>query len=292
MPRLILLVGPPGSGKTTWSYNEFLTENPNFSRISQDDMGGKSHIKQFRKAIVNKENIIVDRMNFNKDQRNRYLQLAKDAGYGTEIIVFHTPMKTCIDRCMEREDHPTIKDAKSVIRATHFFFTKYERVEDDEADVVTRKGWVDIEPNTIVCDLDGTLADAMHRVHYVRGEGKKNWKKFFEEIPNDTVNEWCKAILDNMHHKYNIIYATGRSADCMENTLLWLGKHKLLYDNFEIFSRLHNDYRKDNIVKEIILEFEIKTRCGILFVVDDRPAVCRMWRKHGYTVLQCQDKEF
>ena len=52
------------------------------------------------------------------------------------------------------------------------------------------------------------------------------------------------------------------------------------------------DCRKDDIVKEIILEFEILPRYKPHFVLDDRQQVVDMWRKRGLTVLQCDEGNF
>ena len=39
------------------------------------------------------------------------------------------------------------------------------------------------ERDTVICDIDGTIADNSHRQHYL--EGKRDWKSFFEGIEND-----------------------------------------------------------------------------------------------------------
>ena len=41
---------------------------------------------------------------------------------------------------------------------------------------------------TIVFDIDGTLADLSHRLKWVQGE-EKNWDKFYEEVEKDDVIE-------------------------------------------------------------------------------------------------------
>ena len=51
-----------------------------------------------------------------------------------------------------------------------------------------------ISKKAIIIDLDGTLSDISHRAHHVRGEGKKNWKAFFEGIPGDKVNAAVAAL--------------------------------------------------------------------------------------------------
>ena len=109
---------------------------------------------------------------------------------------------------------------------------------------------------------------------------------------DDTVNEWCRALITDMSEKYPIVYATGRAGEYNDITEMWLQENGLRTPGSLLFSRLPGDYRKDNIVKEIILEFEIKTRYGILFVVDDRKQVVDMWRSHGNVVLQCDEGDF
>ena len=71
------------------------------------------------------QNIIVDRINHTKEQRQRYLAPAKAAGYSTEIVVLHEPYEVCLKRCIERKDHPTIKDEATAKKALHMFYTKY-----------------------------------------------------------------------------------------------------------------------------------------------------------------------
>lgn len=129
-----MLVGPPGSGKSTLA-RKMATEN-GYEYFNQDSQG-KGHIHDFDMAIFDKKDVIVDRMNFNKQQRSRYLDLAKKHGYETEIIVLHHNWETCFKRVMARQNHETIKDEKAARGALATFFGKYERPESGEADIIT-----------------------------------------------------------------------------------------------------------------------------------------------------------
>lgn len=296
----MLLVGPPGSGKSSCA-KDYVGDGPNeFVYVNQDSQGPE-HMDVFDQAILDGKNVIVDRMNFNKEQRNRYLKIAKDAGYKTEICVIHESYETCYNRMVKRTNHETIKDEKARRSALHFFFTRYERVSDDEADRVARcwpENYKDSFPKVVICDLDGTLCNIEHRLHHVR-EGKKDWGKFFQGIPDDVPHEWCVNILKGLASKYKIIYCSGRSEDEREKTEAWFVKHGLtaFYDgdkmqNVPLYMRKAKDSRKDSIVKEIILDFEILTRYNPVFMIDDRQQVVDMWRSRGYTCLQCAEGNF
>jgi predicted kinase len=301
MPNLIVLVGPPGSGKSTLA-QDWLDNQPASSdrarkiRISQDDQG-KDHLKYFQDALSSNNgtyDILIDRMGFNKQQRDRYLAPAKAAGYTTKIIVLHENYDTCLKRCNARIGHPTIQDETNARSALATFFGKYERPTLDEADEVEFKyPELTMQLPCIMIDLDGTLAQIDHRLHFVNPpEGqKKNWAAFNAGIINDTPNGWCRSLVNEMRNKYSIVLCSGRNDTFKPETKWWLNNYRICYD--ELFMRPRNDSRKDDLVKEIILDFEILTRYSkILFVVDDRPSVCRKWRSRGLTVLQCQDKEF
>ena len=314
--QITLLVGPPGSGKTTWTKDYIKAHNnrSDLIRISQDDQGKAGHMSEFETALGMDFDIIIDRMGFDKSQRERYLKPAREAGYNTRIVVLHVPRKTCLERCNARKDHPTIKDETNANQAIDLFFSKYERVQDGDADEVMRMGWLDNRAaKCIWSDLDGTLADVEHRRHHVRQSAsveldaaisrtdsisepakkfKPDWKKFFEEMTSDTVDEVCKSILDDMSNMYPIVYATGRPDNYKEHTEVWLQENRLRYPGSLLFMRLRNDMRKDDIVKEIILEFEVKTRYNIFFALDDRDQVVKMLRKHGVKVLQVAEGSF
>jgi hypothetical protein len=174
------------------------------------------------------------------------------------------------------------------------FFTKYDRVEDTEADKVIRLGQDGSAPAVII-DLDGTLCNIDHRLHYVQGEGKKQWDLFFKEVPNDSVNEWCHQIVKRFND-FPVLFCSGRGDQTRRDTETWLNKQGLPLDynhNYrQLFMRHRNDFRQDYVVKEIILDFEILTRYKVLFAIDDRKQVVDLWRRRGITCLACAEGEF
>lgn len=291
--ELILFCGPPGSGKSTNALQDFHTNSFDTVYINQDKHGKEGHKKLFAEAIANGSSIICDRMNFSKEQRNRYLVPAKQTGYKTRIIVLHESYETCFMRCLERQNHETITTEQHARKALEFFFKNYERVEDNEADEVIRI-WPELcngkykKSSAIICDLDGTLCNVDHRLHFVKGE-KRDWNAFFRGLKDDKLNTWCSDIL-NASLNHHIILCSGRPDSYREETIKWLDKHNIVYD--ALFMRDRNDFRRDDIVKEQILDFEILTRYTPYFSIDDRKQVVEMWRRRGITCLQCAEGDF
>lgn len=284
--ELILIIGPPGSGKSTLSH----TLGSKYIRINQDELGKEGHLNAFNNALKAQHSIIIDRMGLSKEQRNRYLEPAKKAGYKTKIIVLHESFDTCFERMKLRKEHPTIKDEKTASKVLNFFFSKYERPTLDEADEIEFK-YPEIGNNScIVVDLDGTLCQIDHRLHFVRGEGKKNWKGFFEGLKDDIPNDWCVSIINNLKDIRDIVLCSGRTDNYEQQTMNWLGKWGIEYH--ELFMRKRNDFRSDFIVKEVILDFEILTRYKPMFFIDDRKSVVDMWRKRGFVCLACAEGNF
>jgi hypothetical protein len=289
--ELILLCGPPGSGKSTYVKNWLSPSDSEFYYyINQDSQGKEGHLEEFQKALKANVSIVIDRMGFSREQRERYLKPAREAGYKTKIIVLHVPLRVCLDRCIKRiPNHPTVCTEADASRAVNFFFSKYERVEDSEADVVERCYDIGVEKTPAIwIDIDNTLSNNDHREHYLNNpEGKKDWKGFFNKLGDDPVNEPIKAIANSFYvsELATVLICTARPEDYRRPTEHWLDHHQINYDH--MIMRLRGDFRKDSIVKEMMLEFEIKPRYNLLFSVDDRKDVIDRIRTHGITVLDC-----
>lgn len=146
---------------------------------------------------------------------------------------------------------------------------------------------------TIICDLDGTLADVSHRIHHVKTKGRKDWKSFQaeENIMKDIPNLWCLNLLIAMERAgYKIILVSGRWEKARDVTIKWLRQNVPL-KSFELFLRADGDFREDSIVKQEILDRNLR-KDEILFVVEDRQQVVDMWRQNGLVCLQCEAANF
>lgn len=136
---------------------------------------------------------------------------------------------------------------------------------------------------SIVIDLDGTLTDLTHRLHFIKGQ-IKNWDAFFDACKDDTENEWCSFIMNSLKGQVKIVIVSGRPERCRNATTKWLVDRHILYDEL-YFARKDGDHAPDYLLKEQWLkEFGAE---NILFCIDDRQQVVDMWRRNGVVCLQC-----
>ena len=142
----------------------------------------------------------------------------------------------------------------------------------------------------IIVDLDGTLCDCEHRVHHVQKENK-DWKSFNDKMVDDELNIWCAHLIESMNSNgFKIIFVTGRDENYRPHTEEWLAKHQINYH--QLYMRPAKDIRGDNEIKKEIYQNSIKDKLDILFVVDDRLSVVKMWRSIGLVCLQCDWGDF
>ena len=136
--------------------------------------------------------------------------------------------------------------------------------------------------NAIICDIDGTLAEAPNPP-----DDAKERKKYFysREFIDDMVRESIRNIVDRyVAMGIEVLLVSGRDEWKREDTEKWLEKHKIPYA--ALLMRGENDNRNDNLVKQDIYDTEIKGKYNVLFVLDDRDRVVKMWRENGLTCLQ------
>lgn len=135
----------------------------------------------------------------------------------------------------------------------------------------------------VVVDLDGTLFDIQHRLHFIKGD-KKDWNSFNTACEADTLVEPIATLVRGMRMAgFAIVYLTGRAEQHRGVTEELLATHRLLVG--PVIMRPENDFRSDYVVKMELAERHIGLE-RIIFAVEDRDRVVKEWRARGITCLQ------
>ncbi|KAJ2081181.1 hypothetical protein H4R24_002510 [Coemansia sp. RSA 988] len=112
MPQMLVLVGLPGCGKTAFA-RRMVAHLPTWERINQDEMGSRSLCEQHAaKCLKDGKNVVIDRCNFDEDQRKIWVKIAEDAFAPVDALFFDVDVKVCKERVKARNGHPTGVEGK------------------------------------------------------------------------------------------------------------------------------------------------------------------------------------
>ena len=140
---------------------------------------------------------------------------------------------------------------------------------------------------TVIFDLDGTLCDITHRMHFIEN-GNKDWDGFYKACPAD-VPKYPIIEIKGMCHDagHRIIISSGRSENVREETEAWLQRHDVFYH--ELLMRPDACFVPDQALKKAWLDQGVfGDKADILFVIEDRDRMVKMWRDQGLTCLQVE----
>jgi predicted kinase len=317
LSELLVLSGLPASGKTTRAL-EWAGEDPEHRRIinwdqmrldfygrdwkfnrAQEDVMQAHSRELCNQWLKQGMSVVIDNTNLTERARERWHQIAMhidtQATYSEEEI--DTPVGVCVERDLKRE--------KRVGRAVIERMALFHGFIDWADPVYTSTDFV-------ICDIDGTLSDPSHRLHYVKNPNKcdcgaltkeqciqdgckaqafkPRWDRFHAEVNKDKPKSTIIRLLQNLYYHYNVLIVSGRSPEhgCGIATEQWLDQHEIPYHH--LFMRAGGDYRPDYEHKQQILDLLPKER--IAFVLDDRQQVVDMWRKNGLICLQVAEGAF
>jgi hypothetical protein len=142
-----------------------------------------------------------------------------------------------------------------------------------------------------IFDIDGTLADCSHRLHFIQ-QKPADWDSFFLACVDDEPIPEVIAVARAMFSTAQLFMLTGRSEVVRMETLNWLTCERVPCDL--LLMRKNGDHREDCIVKSELLD-EVRKRFPeeeIAGVFEDRKQVVDMYRAKGLRVFQVADGNF
>ncbi|GMH38946.1 hypothetical protein BSKO_06844 [Bryopsis sp. KO-2023] len=152
-PLILMMIGCQGSGKTKFSLDLVQYGAVPWARINQDTLRGENY-KGLRVECVNKARqllalgycVIIDRMNFDHEQRAGFIELTKDLGLTIHGVVFKLPYVDNVYNVATRTDHEggfqgDSEAHKAIINFTRtklFYRAGLPRQVDDDFSTVVR----------------------------------------------------------------------------------------------------------------------------------------------------------
>ena len=283
MPKIIITVGLPASGKDTWAA-EYIKKDPHTKRVNKDllramldismwSVSNEKFVLKTRDLIIqetlkNGQNIIVSDTNLDPKHIIRFKEIAKESNAKIEIVDHFLGVSP--EECIKRDLGRLASVGAEVILGMYekYIKPKTEKIIQDEN-----------LPKAVIFDIDGTLAK-MH------GRSPYEWNKVGEDSLNQPVYELYQFYKAN---NYKIVIFTARDGICEDLTKEWLKSNQIEWDYFEI--RPAGNIEKDALIKRQMLD-KIISKCYVSAIFDDRDQVVKMWRSFGLNCFQVDEGNF
>jgi predicted kinase len=271
MKKLLMLKGLPASGKSTFA-RQLVSQG--WVRVSKDDLhfmlhqGKRTNEKQaltIRDAIIvsslkRGRNVVVDDTNFDPINEATLRDMATQ--YQAAFEVDDHFLEVSIEQCIERDLQRCNSVGEKVIRQMYDQYLKRAPAIYSPDPKLKQ---------IVLCDMDGTLA-------HMNGRSPYEWSRVGEDMLDSAIAQLVEWIQED------VILFSGRDEVCRPETEKWLDDNQIQYK--DLYMRPHGDNRKDNIVKRELFDRHIRDKYRVLFVLDDRDQVVKMWREMGLKVLQ------
>ena len=142
----------------------------------------------------------------------------------------------------------------------------------------------------VIFDIDGTLSDPRHRLHYIKGK-HPDWESFLASCGHDGPNEYVVTLFKMLVAVgVRIVICTGRPYSYFDRTTEWLRKYGIEPCHYHsLLMRQNKDKRHNVEVKAEMLDRIRKQGMQPLFAVDDRSTVVKMWRQNDVPCFQVDD---
>ena len=303
MTKLVVMVGLPGSGKSTRAFEMVRDDIGSTVAVSRDDIRDMLHDEHSFSAVTEQQvsvaqdtlvdkflkrgiNVVVHDLNLRMKYRKHWATMAARLGATyIQVDLTDVPLDVCIERAAKRER--VVPEDK--IRELHDKFVKpfkgkpapYPTI-DEPVQVVEPYEVTPGLPWIVLVDIDGTVAK-------MNGRGPHDYHLVSTDLPNNDI----AMMVQNFHYDSDlpVVFMSGRPDSCRSDTEDWL------YENVRVpYAGLHmrrtGDYRKDDVVKLELFNQHIRGKYNVAYVLDDRNRVVEMWRRLGLTCLQVAEGDF
>lgn len=271
---IVITIGLPGCGKTSWAKRQCVALHPGFHRVNRDDIRRELGFKydprrenevsiiqerRIREWLDKGHSVIVDDTHLDPHHIAGREKIAAEYSATVKTVSFmHVPVEECIRRDLSSERQRNDQSVgKDVIETLYAKYWSRQETPDNSGDL---RGWL--------CDLDGTLCLLPAGVYYPAAHNR--------DYTLDRCNVAVKTAINALEREVYVILLSGREDKHRAATVQWLEENEVLYD--ELIMRATGDQRADFIVKKELYMGNVWGKYDVIGVLDDRPSVVRMWR--------------
>ena len=308
MNKIIVLSGPPASGKSTMARDyiqthkdcvivnrdDFRSARGEYLVPSQEDYISDLEEAAVRSALKRGLTPIIDATNLNPKTISKWNTIAEEFEVEVETKSFYIPFKDAVERDRLRGEAGGRSVGEKVLK--DFYLRYFE--EEFRKEVYTDHTFIKFDDNPelppcIIVDLDGTVA--LHQ-----GRGPFEWDK----IDTDKCDPRMKQLIERyILDGVNVIFLTGRNKTSIAyaKTFDWLAKYFPYYKTdmntlkkfykWDLIMRAEKDYRPSTISKKELYEQYVEGKFNVLAVFEDSNRCVEMWRSLGLLTLQPADNK-
>jgi HAD superfamily, subfamily IIIB (Acid phosphatase) len=128
----------------------------------------------------------------------------------------------------------------------------------------------------VIFDIDGVLADAAGRQHYLDWG---DWKSFFDAVGDDPIIEEIERLLELLDRTLTVILVTGRPRRVQSPTIAWLERYAIRWDL--LIMRERGDYSDVDHFKRETLHQLFAVGYDVRLALDDDPKNHAMYVSEG-----------
>jgi hypothetical protein len=137
---------------------------------------------------------------------------------------------------------------------------------------------VSINKNAIIFDIDGVLADASLRQHFL-DRPRRDWDGFFNAAGDDPLIKEMGTLMTLIDPQFSFILMTGRPSSIADLTVEWLATNNLRWDL--LITRNWGDYSRAREFKALETNQLLGMNFEIVLAFEDDKRNVEMFRENG-----------
>ncbi|XP_020585872.1 transcription factor bHLH140 isoform X2 [Phalaenopsis equestris] len=284
-PLIVILVGAPGSGKSTFCNDVISGARRTWTRICQDTIAnGKAGTKaQCLQSAINAlqegKNVLIDRCNLELEQRSEFLKLGGTRA-NVHSVVLDLPARVCISRSVKRTGHEgNLQGGKAAAVVNRMLQKKVlPKLNEGFSRITFCQNDEDVKTAVNTYRLLGLFDNLSSGVFGQKSEDSKVQQgimKFLKKVDTDEFGSENSSSKDKYkeNNSCSMVIEKGNEAgeDEQNNDLQWNDAPTLAFPSISTSDFQFNMDKASDVIVEAVADFLSKVEKVELILVDLSP---------------------